>query len=131
MYDFDWAIFPTTWKGDLLASDLFDPEGHGAYNIFHTDLQVKLAQNPLWRDAFIARYEDFLDTTFATDRMLGIYDETVAQISSEMPRQIARWGKPTTVGTWDFSVDQMRDIVSQKNAQMRTALEKFRLSVGG
>ena len=131
MYDFDWAIFPTTWKGDLLSSDLFDPEGHGAFNIFHTDLQVKLVQNPLWRDAFIARYEEFLDTTFATDRMLGIYDQTLAQITSEMPRQIARWGKPTTVGTWSFSVDQMRDIVAQKNAQMRAALERFRLTVGG
>ena len=69
--------------------------------MFSTALQVKLMQNPDFRDKFIRRYAKYLNTTFKTDRMLKILDESVAIIRDEMPRQIARWGVPGSMGAWN------------------------------
>ncbi len=132
MYDFDWALFPTTYTGDLLANDLFDPEGHGAYDLFKTWLQVGLVENPLWRDAFVARYREMLDTAFATDRMLAILDRDVAEIETEMPRQIARWPSAflPDMKKWRANIAQFRAIVESTNPRMREALDRFAAEYG-
>jgi recombinational DNA repair ATPase RecF len=61
--------------------------------------------------------------------MLNILDENVAQVKAEMPRQIARWGQPASLQAWDNNVATLRQIVSQRRAQMIASLQQsFNLS---
>ncbi len=129
MYDFDWAMFPSTYEKNILKYDLLDPAGHGQYNIFSSTLQVKLMANPAFKEAFIERYAHFLNTTFATKRMLNILDDMTGQIRSEMPRQIARWKLPSTVRYWENNVATLRRITSEKRGRMIKILqESFNIS---
>jgi hypothetical protein len=128
-FDLDWAMFPSTYKINILKYDLLDPAGHGQQNIFSTTLQVRLMQNPAFERAFIERYAWFLNNVFQTERMLAILDEMTEQIRSEMPRQIARWGKPSTVAAWEYNVSELRRITSEKRGRMLIILqESFNLS---
>lgn len=128
-YDLDWAMFPSTYTKNILKNDLLDPNGHGQQNLFSSRLQVKLMENPDFREAFIERYAWCLNNTFATERMLGILDSMAAVISSEMPLQIARWGKPSSVSAWENNVATLRRITSEKRARVQIILqETFNLS---
>ena len=128
-FDLDWAMFPSTYTINILKYDLLDPNGHGQQNLFSSRLQVKLMENPEFREAFIERYAWCLNNTFATERMLGILDSMTAAISSEMPLQIARWGKPSTISAWENNVATLRRITSEKRARMQIILQDtFNLS---
>jgi hypothetical protein len=124
LFDLDWGLFPSTINNDRLYGDLLDPAGHGQGNWFSTTLQVSLLKNPDFKNKFVHRYADFLNTTFATDRMLKIFDDNVDAIQSEMPRQIARWGKPTTVKSWQSLVSALRGLVSNRRVQMIQSLQQ-------
>lgn len=118
VYDLDWALFPGTYTSNRLSGDLLDPAGHGQGNFFGTDLQVGLMKNPAFREKFITRYANFINTTFSDARMLKILDDSVALIADEMPRQIARWGRPSSMGVWQSSVATLRRIVTEKRKLM-------------
>jgi len=123
-YDLDWAMFPTTYTLNILKNDLLDPAGHGQQNLFNSSLQVKLMENPAFKKMFIERYAELLNTTFRTDRMLGILDSMTEQIRSEMPRQIARWQGPSSMTAWQNNVAALRKIVSEKRARMQVILQE-------
>lgn len=129
MYDFDWAMFPSTYQKNILKYDLLDPAGHGQYNIFDSTLQVKLMENPAFKEKFIQRYAKYLNTIFQPKRMVKILDAMTEQIRSEMPRQIARWGRPSSVNVWENNVATLRRISLEKRGRMITILqESFNLS---
>lgn len=123
-FDFDWGLYPSTYKWNCLKGDMLNPGGHGVRDMFSTALQVRLMQNPGFRDKFIRRYAKHLNTTFETDRMLGIYDESVEIIDAEMPRQIERWGAPSSTTAWNESVARLRRITSEKRALQIAILQQ-------
>jgi len=117
-------MFPTTYEKNILKYDLLDPEGHGQQNIFSTTLQVRLLQNPGFKQAFIERYAWFLNNVFQTDRMLGILDSMTENIRSEMPRQIERWKGPSSLKNWEYQVSELRRITSEKRGRMVIILQE-------
>ncbi|MDW7656971.1 MAG: CotH kinase family protein [Bacillota bacterium] len=128
-FDLDWAMFPTTYQKNILKYDLLDPAGHGQQNIFDSTLQVKLMQNPDFKEAFIERYAWYLNNVFVTERMLTIFDEMTELIRSEMPRQITRWGGPSSLSYWENQIRELRRITSEKRARVIVFLqETFNLS---
>jgi hypothetical protein len=124
VYDMDWAMFPSTYKLNILANDLLDPNGHGQQNLFSSALQCKLMENPQFKEAFIQRYADQMNGPLKTDRMLGILDSMTETIRREMPRQIARWGLPSKVSVWENNVATLRRITSEKRGLMMTILQE-------
>ncbi len=123
-FDLDWAMFPTTYQKNILKYDLLDPNGHGQQDIFDSTLQVKLMQNPDFREAFIERYAWYLNEVFDTDRMLAILDEMTEEIRPEMARQIARWGGPSSLATWENQVKELRRITSEKRGRVIQILQE-------
>jgi hypothetical protein len=124
LFDMDWAMFPSTYTSDRLKGDLLDPAGHGQGNFFSTALQVGLMENPEFREKFIRRYANFLNTTFATHRMLTILDASVDLVREEMPRHIARWGQPGSLNSWNNMVATLRRITTEKRALMIKSLQQ-------
>lgn len=128
-FDLDWAMFPSTYKLNILRNDLFDPAGHGQSNIFSSVLQCQLIENPEFEKMFIERYAELMNSTFKTDRMLALLDNMTEQIRSEIPRQVSRWGGPTSVKSWEGNVSVLRRITSEKRALMLVILqESFSIS---
>ena len=101
-----------------------DPAGHGQQNIFSTTLQVRLLENPGFKQAFIERYAWFLNNVFLTERMLGILDGMTENIRSEMPRQIEKWKGPSSLSNWEYQVSELRRITSEKRGRMVTILQE-------
>lgn len=124
VFDLDWALFPLTYEWNCLKGDMLNPAGHGTRDLFSTDLQVSLMRNPDFRDRFVRRYAKHLNTTFETSRMLKILDESVAIIRPEMPRQIARWDSPRSMGAWNQNVASLRRITSVKRALVMSTLQE-------
>ena len=51
-----------------------------------------LTSNSSFKNEFVQRFSERVNSTFAVDRVVSLIDSLQAQIAPEMPRQIERWG---------------------------------------
>lgn len=116
-FDVDWALFGSTYTSNIF-DNYMDPVGHGVGRSFRTTITSNIIKNPKFRQRMMEIIGQHLKTTFDTDRMLGILDELVAEIDSEMPYHYDRW-KVHTYEKWLLRVQTVRDIVSEKNEIFR------------
>lgn len=121
MFDMDWALSTSTYQWNMIE-EIVNPAGHGIAKMFDTTLMCGLMQNDVFRDKFIREYLRHLHTTFATERLLSIYDELLAEIAPEMEAHIARWGEPGTVSAWESHCRTLRGIIEKKTAQTKQHL---------
>ncbi|HMI07191.1 MAG TPA: T9SS type A sorting domain-containing protein, partial [Flavobacterium sp.] len=76
-------------------------------------------QNPGFRNDFINRFADLMNTSFLTSRVLGKIDEMKAQIAAEMPEVFARWEAPLDDDDWNYFIDVEKDFANQRPACQR------------
>ena len=90
-------------------------------------------KNKTYREYFITTYGRYLRTTFATERLLSLYDSMIAQLETEMPYHMERWAKtdnviggmaiaPRSYESWKANCATLRNIVEKKNALTRQAV---------
>ncbi len=85
--------------------------------------------NDGWRDTFVRRYAELLNSTLSTENLLKVYDDMVASIEGEMPRHIARWNTPSSVSTWKSNVKDMRNTLEKRRSYIiRELTKRFSLS---
>jgi len=119
LYDMDWALF-NTWNNINL---IFNPDGMGADLWIDTTLHVNLMKNDHFKEEFIKRYALYTSTYFNPERLLPIYDAMIAEIESEMPRQVERW--PHDWGPWEDHVAIVRQIIIEKPEIEKKHLQFF------
>ncbi len=122
LYDMDWALFMTTYTWNNIT-DIFNPNGMGFADWIDTTLHVNLLKNDRFKEEFIKRYALYTRTYFHPDRLLPIYDAMVAEIESEMPRQVERWSKNYL--PWEDHVAFMREIILEKPEVEKKHLQSF------
>jgi hypothetical protein len=122
LYDMDWALFMTTYTWNNIA-DIFNPNGMGFADWIDTTLHVNLLKNEHFKEEFIKRYALYTRTYFHPDRLLPIYDAMVAEIESEMPRQVERW--PKNYLPWEDHVAFVREIIIEKPEVEKKHLQSF------
>lgn len=113
LFDMDWAMFKSTYEWNMIE-EFINPDGHGVGNNFDTTLAFNLMKNNDFRDRFISRYAQFLNTTFKAERTVEILDDMASEISSEIPRHIDRWGKPSSVDRWESNIDSLKEMLREK-----------------
>jgi hypothetical protein len=87
-----------------------------------------LMQNEAFRERFISRFADTLNTTFVPERMTAIVEATSARVAPEMPRHIDRWKTPEDMAFWSKGVDQLLLFAKERTAIQRKQLVRhFRL----
>ncbi|HWQ98234.1 MAG TPA: lamin tail domain-containing protein [Clostridia bacterium] len=91
------------------------------------EIYIGLKENAAWRDYCVERYVEVVEKYFNSNRATALLDEMVAAIRPEMPRQIARWGKPDSMSEWEDSVSQLRYFVQERP---QYALENMRKYFG-
>ncbi|MBA4267578.1 MAG: hypothetical protein C0453_21090, partial [Comamonadaceae bacterium] len=96
----------------------------------------QLLQNAGFRERFISRFADTLNSTFVPERMTTIIEATRTGIATEIPRHISRWKTPASVEDWNKGVDHLVRFAQERPAVQRTQLaryfgldEPYRLSV--
>jgi len=124
LYDMDWALFMETYTWNNL-SQIFNPQGMGAFDWIDTTLHVQLMKNDQFKEEFINRYGLYTSVYFNPERILPIYDAMIAEIKSEIPRQLTRWPKPENYASWEDQVTMMRQIIIEKPEIEKNHLREF------
>jgi hypothetical protein len=84
-----------------------------------TLLLRKMLENNTFKNDFISRFADLMNTTFLPTRITSMIDEMKAVLEPEMDEQIARWEAPATLTDWNFYIDVERDFANQRPAFQR------------
>jgi hypothetical protein len=97
---------PTEWEGiPLLVSSLLEDEG--------------------LRTAFLSRFADHLNTTFAPERTVAELDRLEALLEPEMGWHVERWSYPGSVAQWRGHVDALRGFMQARPAAQRAQLAEL------
>lgn len=84
-----------------------------------------LFENPEFKQRFIIRFADLLNSSFQPERMTAIVRDTQAGIESEMPRHIERWGLPYSLQFWEKSVDTIVNFLEQRPVHQWQHLQDY------
>ncbi|MFN0173644.1 MAG: lamin tail domain-containing protein [Saprospiraceae bacterium] len=94
---------------------------------------LKGVQNPRFKNYFINRYADLMNTSYQFSRLSGVANKMFNETAIEMPKEYLRWGDPNNIsGQMDFFVDNHQVFLSE--LAVRTELvrnhiqDKFSLS---
>lgn len=86
----------------------------------------RMLENEGFRNYFISRFADLLNTTFLTSRMQGIHAGMKAQIAGEMPNHIARWDVIGSMAIWNDLCNAISNFAAGRPAVQRSHIrEKF------
>jgi hypothetical protein len=74
----------------------------------------KLLVNPDFKNYFINRFADLLNTSFLPSRVTSKINTMKAAIYPEIPGQIARWKIPATLGDYNYDIDFELDFANER-----------------
>jgi len=127
-----WALndldFGFSWSGlysyqyDMIAY-VTDPEGGGwPPNWPWSTLLIRsLLENESFRNGFINRFADLLNTVFQTDHMLAFLNETKAVIEPEIGKHIDRWAYPAaTESQWHINLNRLINFATNRPSFQKT-----------
>ena len=115
-YDLDLAMTGSPSR-TILKSIFFNAQGvetgkpdeFGVRNVVDMSLFCGFYKNAGWRERFAQRYAQVLNTILTEERLLSRFDAMVESVRAEMPRNIARWGKPGSMEAWERNVASLRE----------------------
>lgn len=98
----------TTPTADPCApQNLGDPGGQG-----HVPILNALLQNPTFKQYYVMRYFDLLNTSLNCNRMITILDSMILVITPEMQAQINRWNTwGGSYAQWQQNVQDLRNFI--------------------
>jgi gliding motility-associated-like protein len=79
-------------------------------NMGHLDVFSKLMDNPDFKDAFVNRWSEMLNTYLDCSYVINHLDSMVNVLTPEMPGQIARWGG--SMATWQAHLTFLRSQIN-------------------
>ena len=89
------------------------------------DVFKSLYRFPTWRTKFWHRVVELLNTDFSSDNLYRIVDELAAEVESEIPRQIKRYGFHTSVTAWKDKVAELKSIIGARKAVVYDQLKHY------
>lgn len=90
-----------------------------------TFLFRNLLRNRSFREQFINRMADRLNTTFQPENVIAKIDQAQNELSPYMEEHIQRWGYPANYDKWLEEVDVLRDFARERPAWVRRHFEEF------
>lgn len=86
-----------------------DPGGQG-----HTIILDSLMKNPGFKQYYINRFADLMNTTLKCDTAIAVLNSMINEIDPDMPGQIAKWGGSYAI--WQANVAAMRTFINARCA---------------
>ena len=85
-----------------------------------------LLQNPDFREQFLNRFADLLNSTFSSTHVISEINNFEARLDPEMEEHIQRWRFPYgNVENWYPQVDQLRNFALERPGKMREMLVDY------
>ncbi|CAN5340879.1 hypothetical protein BH09BAC5_BH09BAC5_07050 [soil metagenome] len=94
---------------------LNDPGGQG-----HIPVLNALMANPTFKQWYISRFADLMNTSLSCDSMIDLLDTMISTITPEMPAQCAKWGG--SMPTWNANVLTMRNYIQTRCVALQTGM---------
>ena len=88
----------------------------------------ELLDNQEFSDYFVQRFAGHVNSTFLTDRLIGLIDDIESRLAPEMGAHIARWGGEGGINslvTWQAEIEEMREFARQRPAVVVAQVEAF------
>lgn len=126
LYDTDWGFGLHDEFGWRNNSLVFHTESNGPgwpNPPWSTFILRKLLENDMFRDQFLLRFSDHLNTTFHPERVLAAIEEKYRRLLPEMPRHLQRWRLSRQ--KWDQQVDVMRQFACARPDAVYSHLAEF------
>jgi hypothetical protein len=90
-----------------------------------TLLLRKLLENPDYKEKFVSRFADLLNTAFQPGRLVDVIEQMQTVIAPEMPRHISRWNAPESMDEWDRKTRIMKEFVKVRQVYQREHIAKY------
>jgi hypothetical protein len=91
----------------------------------YTLLFRKMISNEQYRNRFLNRFADLMNTSLGKKRALFLLDSLVSLINNEVPRQRERWGN---FQDWDSCLNKIRFFINVKDStRFRDAVDVYKL----
>jgi len=114
-YEHNTLAFATSTGGD----EATNPE-------WSTLLFRKLLENNSFKNNFINRFADMLNTTYLPERVVGTINEMTNGIEAEISEHGFRWSSIGSIGQWQANIQVMIDFSNERPAyQTNHILEQF------
>lgn len=131
-YDLDHGFMSKNPTSSIFGS-FFNPNGlhvgqireNGEQTFVDTGLYYGFYRNKEWRDQFVARYAEVMNTILTKEKMLALFDDMVASIRDEMPRTIEKWGKPSSMQSWEREIKELRECIENRRKYAISSLKSF------
>ncbi len=121
MYDTDVSM--GNWTSDKLSFASRPNEG-STFLLYH------LLRNDSFKNDFINRFADLLNTAFLPSRLTTMLNERKNRIAPSMADHISRWRKPSNLASWEtFVTDRLNFIQNRPSYQYQHIRSKF--GIGG
>jgi hypothetical protein len=89
----------------------------------------RMLENPTFKNDFINRFADLMNTTFLPERVIGLLDDMNSVIVPEIPEHIARFKSPVDLETRDYFIDFETSFANVRPAFQRSHIRsKFAIS---
>jgi len=130
-YDLDFALpnnSPTrSVFGMFFRSEVIyvgEPDEFGNRNFVDMGLYYGFYKNAAWREKFVHRFAEVMNTVLTTDRLTAILDDMAAKIEPELSRHIARWHRPGSVSGWKSEIKAFRQCIVERRANFLREFKK-------
>jgi hypothetical protein len=129
-----WLLFDTDyglgwWNNDVRHNTLEFATATGGTGWPNPDFSTLILRNLLsnesYRNYFINRFADLLNTTFLPERTTAIINHMKSVIEPEMEEHIARWSVPESMDTWDQEVQIMINFLNRRPAIQRGHIRRY------
>lgn len=103
--DQDWV--PNSYKHNTLQQAI-SSINHGG-EIYENHILIGLLENENFKNYFINRFADLLNTTYKKEHVIELIDLMQNNIRQEMPQNISRWNLINSIEDWDKNIEIMRE----------------------
>ncbi|RLZ06864.1 CotH kinase family protein [Faecalibacter macacae] len=114
----------------LPYSSSFNALEHAMYNsIFGNEFNnvffSSILQNEIFKQNFINRFADLINTTYKPERVVSLINSTQGKISEEMPQHIERWNLIPSLEKWEDNVERIREFANERPYFQRIHITEF------
>jgi Spore coat assembly protein len=120
LYDIDWGFYKVARKATNI---FFSAEGRGANSMYSTELSRSMLENDAWREAFLRRFAQLLQTRFSTEYVTERLDGLAGEIGAERERDRRITGQ--SEGNFNTHMERLRCFTENRREVVVYELRRY------
>lgn len=105
-WDFDYALN----NGEGYTIDVYGNDDENKHHDpKHTELFTRLLKNKEFRELFLNRFCDLINTLYSPERLIESLDKETEKIIGQMPSYVLRWRQYEYLGNWDYTLNKHKN----------------------